>query len=352
MKKAIQVNISDKIFFIDEDAYYMLQNYLHQLSITFQGDEGAEILADIEARIAELFSDYTSRGVKVVDIRYVNEVIDTVGRPEQLDETPTTSPAPSATSTPPPFPEAEEKTSKHLYRDVNNKVFGGVLSGLAVYMDWDATILRLLVVVLALCTAVMPCVVVYLLAWMVIKPANTPRRRLEMLGREVNVSTVSSTILDNSSSSGFNSETDASGDTFSHTSGVLGICSKILMAIVGTIGIIAGGGLTIALLVMMFVLIMFCCVGESGVGEMCSVGFSMSPVGPAIWFTLVFLIALMVIVAIVWMAGAVVFDWHRPSPTVMMISAGVFLVLIAAVIVIGFYLTSNGIFNRSLIEYY
>ena len=56
MKKTFTINISGSVFHIEEDAYEMLQKYLISLNNHFGGsDEGKEIIADIEARIAEIF---------------------------------------------------------------------------------------------------------------------------------------------------------------------------------------------------------------------------------------------------------------------------------------------------------
>ena len=56
MKKTFTINISGTVFHIEEDAYEKLQNYLLKLKNYFgNDDEGKEIIADIETRIAELF---------------------------------------------------------------------------------------------------------------------------------------------------------------------------------------------------------------------------------------------------------------------------------------------------------
>lgn len=54
MKKTLPVNISGKVYYIDEDAYDLLKNYLFQLRNAFPGDEGAEIVSDIESRLSYL----------------------------------------------------------------------------------------------------------------------------------------------------------------------------------------------------------------------------------------------------------------------------------------------------------
>jgi hypothetical protein len=55
MKVTVNINIGGYAFHIDEDAYHNLKAYLRSLELHFAGEESAsEILADIEARMAEL----------------------------------------------------------------------------------------------------------------------------------------------------------------------------------------------------------------------------------------------------------------------------------------------------------
>lgn len=210
MKKTFPVNINGKIFYIDEDAYTLLQSYLSQLRATFPGQEGSEIVSDIECRISELFDERICAGANVIVLEDVNNVIETMGRPEQISdesefcasETHANGSEPNGgrpAGCPPPPP-----VHKKLYRDVRHKVFGGVIAGLAQYTGWDVTVMRILIVALA----VLPIpilsinfgtwVLIYLIAWMVIPVARTPRQILEMQGQPVTLDNVGQTVINNS----------------------------------------------------------------------------------------------------------------------------------------------------------
>jgi len=67
-----------------------------------------------------------------------------------------------ATPTPPPAP-----TPKRLTRDTDDKMLGGVCSGVADYLGVDVTLVRLLAVVGAI-LGVGSLVVAYVLAWILI----------------------------------------------------------------------------------------------------------------------------------------------------------------------------------------
>ena len=58
MKKTLTVNLGGTVFNIDDDAYRLLDNYLHNLRQHFRKEAGAdEIVDDIERRISELFCE-------------------------------------------------------------------------------------------------------------------------------------------------------------------------------------------------------------------------------------------------------------------------------------------------------
>ena len=206
MKKSFSVNIDGRIFNIDEDAYDLLQSYLKQLGTAFgNGNDSDEIVSDIEARVAEHLSEMCPSAV--VSIRDINTVIDIIGRPEQIGaeagETDNTANAEdsdsgnSAATTPPPFPSADQaRDSRKLFRDVEDSAFGGVLSGFAKYNGWSTTTVRLCAVIIALLTTVWPCILAYIIAWIIIPPAQTAEQKLRMAGMPVTAATIGQTVRD------------------------------------------------------------------------------------------------------------------------------------------------------------
>lgn len=58
------------------------------------------------------------------------------------------------------------ETKRTLYRDTDNRMLGGVASGLAEYMGWDVTVTRLVFVFCLF--AVQGSVLAYLLAWIIV----------------------------------------------------------------------------------------------------------------------------------------------------------------------------------------
>ncbi|MBP7795061.1 MAG: PspC domain-containing protein [Candidatus Saccharicenans sp.] len=58
--------------------------------------------------------------------------------------------------------------AKKLYRSTKQKMLGGVCGGMADYFDLDVSLVRLIFVGVALLTAILPMVLFYLIAWLVI----------------------------------------------------------------------------------------------------------------------------------------------------------------------------------------
>ena len=55
-----------------------------------------------------------------------------------------------------------------LYRSQKNRMIAGVCGGIAENVNQDPTLIRLLVVLLALLTGVAPFVIVYIICWIII----------------------------------------------------------------------------------------------------------------------------------------------------------------------------------------
>ena len=106
MKKTININLAGTFFHIDEDAFGKLQRYLDAIRRSLIEPQGSdEIMRDIEARIAELFSEKIESNAQVISLKELDEVIAVMGQPEDysvdeelFEEPPTHSSAKARTS--------------------------------------------------------------------------------------------------------------------------------------------------------------------------------------------------------------------------------------------------------------
>ena len=188
MKKTLTVNLGGTVFHIDEDAYRLLDNYLSNLKIHFRKEAGAdEIIDDIERRISELFAEKLTAGSQVITITDVEEVIARMGKPEDMEAENDSEPSVgNATRT---------TIHRRLYRNPDDKLLGGVISGMAAYLGWDVTLLRLLLLVVLIC-GVGTLIPVYIVCWLVIPEARTAAEKLSMRGEAVTVENIGKTVTD------------------------------------------------------------------------------------------------------------------------------------------------------------
>jgi phage shock protein PspC (stress-responsive transcriptional regulator) len=150
MKKVININLASRVIPIEDTAYETLKQYLDSLRRYFANEEGRdEIIADIEARIAEIFSDKVKKGASCINDEDVAGVITNMGRPEDFEEAEAGTAAASSSQQKTQQEQAQTQTGpRKLYRDVNDKILGGVCSGLAAYFNIDPAIIRIIFVLM------------------------------------------------------------------------------------------------------------------------------------------------------------------------------------------------------------
>jgi len=147
MKKIININLSGRVIPIEDSAYEKLQGYIESLRRYFSHEEGRdEIINDIESRIAELMNEKVRKGAACVTDTDIDEIITSMGRPEDFDAADTvdsTEPAQKGQQQQ-QYTRAETRAKKRLYRDSSDKFIGGVCSGIAAYLNVDPAIVRIL----------------------------------------------------------------------------------------------------------------------------------------------------------------------------------------------------------------
>ena len=191
MNKTVNINLAGIVFHIDEDAFETLNNYLNALKNHFKNEEGAdEILKDIEGRIAELFTERLS-SKEAVSLTDVNKIISIMGDPSQYDDE-------IEQEKPQEHQHKEEDIlkgkRKRIFRDEEERMIGGVSSGLAHYFDINVFWFR--IIFLALLFTVGGGPLMYIILWIAIPSAKTTAEKLEMKGEKVNISNIEKNIKD------------------------------------------------------------------------------------------------------------------------------------------------------------
>lgn len=185
MKKTFTANLNGTVFHIEEDAYDQLQRYLANIRAKFSGSgEAEEIMADIEARIAELFHERLQgrQAVSMADVDHVKQVM---GQPEDYVDT---DPDETAGRSSHGYSDTQRK-HKRLFRDMDDRWIGGVISGAANYFGVEPLWLRIAAIVLLVAGWGSP-VLIYFILWAFVPAANTAADRLEMRGEPVTVDNI------------------------------------------------------------------------------------------------------------------------------------------------------------------
>lgn len=271
MKKTFNINIAGFPFVIDEDAYTLLNDYIKTIEHAFRNVDGSsELINDIESRIAELLLENIEQGNSIITLADVEQVIARVGKPEEFveDESFTVN-GPDGNSetveietegtTPPPYIPPLPTPQKRLYRDPQNAMLGGVCSGLAWYIGWDVTWIRLLLVALTVCSyAVLA--LVYLILWIVVPEARTPLQRMQMMGEQPTMENIGKTVTDTfkeEQGTNVNPQPTSAPPAAGFLTQTFSLLAKIIIIIGLIIGIPILVGLALGLLGCVFFLIMW-----------------------------------------------------------------------------------------------
>ncbi|MDG4945924.1 PspC domain-containing protein [Weeksellaceae bacterium KMM 9713] len=195
MDKTYNISLGGFAFMIDEVAYNILKKYLSDIKVSLRNSPGVdEIIYDVEYRMAELLRE-KMMGREVVNPSDVSYLVETMGQPEDfyneefLDDEPSTSSG-GRTYT------KSGIGVKKLFRDPDDKMLGGVCSGIAHYIGVDAVWVRLFLVLmpfldfifLGVSTGML--IFTYIILWLIIPLAKTTSDKLQMRGEPVNVDSI------------------------------------------------------------------------------------------------------------------------------------------------------------------
>lgn len=195
MNEIKKCSISGISFTLEKEAYARLEEYISSLKMAYDHNpDGAEIIADIEARIAELILSALSDAGQTVRKPLIENIIAQLGCAEDISgESADDEPIKSDTRIP-----------RRLYRDVENAKLGGVCAGLGKYFDVDTVWIRLVpflpLLVLIFCDGWVALIfgnlfgmfiISYIIMWFAVPSAKSARQKLEMNGEPVTVRSIS-----------------------------------------------------------------------------------------------------------------------------------------------------------------
>jgi phage shock protein PspC (stress-responsive transcriptional regulator) len=195
MDKTVSISLGGFSFIVDDRAFFKLKNYLDEIRHSLHGMEGTEdILADVEVRIAELFKERLGAR-EVVNEQDVDHIVGIMGRPEQyVDEDNEEAQGPYRSTGSSHHSSTGERVKKKLYRDPDDKVIAGVLSGLAHYLGVETWVTRVIFIVLMFSDMFISLtsisVISYIVLWIILPKADTASQKYEMFGQAGDFETI------------------------------------------------------------------------------------------------------------------------------------------------------------------
>lgn len=189
MKKTFQISLGKMLFTIEEDAYEQLCTYLSSLRNQFASTpNGSDIIDDVESRIAEQFMEEKKEIITATEVAQMISLMGTFESTESGE-----------------IPSTTIKTSllqKKLYRNPEDALIAGVCSGIGIYFDMDATLVRIIFAVITFFSGLWIGLVAYILLYFIIPEADTRVKKLQMEGKTITLETIKdvhmqdSTVID------------------------------------------------------------------------------------------------------------------------------------------------------------
>ena len=179
MQKTLNVAIGGCSFTIDEDAYMALESYLDSFKSGLDSSSSSsQVMDELEMRIADLLKVQIGRR-EVIDLNMVNAVLNQIGpvapRPQQTNNN-----AGQQTQEDTYSGQQYKEAVRKFYRDAEKKRIAGVCSGLALYLNIDVTLIRIVFLVALICGSAG--FWIYLVLWIVAPEARTAAEKCELRG--------------------------------------------------------------------------------------------------------------------------------------------------------------------------
>lgn len=176
MKEVIRIHLAKIAYDIELDAKKELKDYMGELE---RYADDPDILQEIELRITELLEERGVVAGGVVSAQDVEAVRSQLGEPKEFAHDEATI----------AVEEKSEVSSRRLYRDEEEALLGGVLSGVAKYFGIQPIWTRLLFIVL-LFVSFGSALIAYVILWIIVPVARSAAEKLALEGKPVTLAAI------------------------------------------------------------------------------------------------------------------------------------------------------------------
>jgi len=229
MENIRQISLNGIVFNVEEDGYIVLKKYIDNLEKYYADKEdGKEIVEDIQIRFSELLLEKRTFENKAITLVDIEKIIAIMGSPENFEAETNNMHESHKTES--------SKKRKRLYRDKENARIAGVCSGLSYYTGIDVWLFRLLFIILGL-FSVGFWVLIYIIAWFIIPPAETAMQRYEMKGEALNIEDIEQRVKKEASeaSEKVKNFVNNNSDTVKKTANEISSAGKSVFSVLGKV---------------------------------------------------------------------------------------------------------------------
>jgi phage shock protein PspC (stress-responsive transcriptional regulator) len=237
MNEVTQIHLGRQAFTIAADAHASLRSYLKAIE---KAVDDADVAREVELRMAELLAEHGISGEKVILPEDVDFLKAQLGDPQDFsDDNDSELKTDSKTDSKTESKDTKEPAQKRLFRDTDNAIIGGVAAGIANYLNIDAVIIRIAFVLLTIFGGGTG-IVIYLILWWIVPPANTASEKLQMRGLPVTLEALKESVTN----------ADLAGKARRVNNAAFSVINAIFRGVLRLIGvgfIAAGTGLILAI---------------------------------------------------------------------------------------------------------
>ncbi len=352
MKKTTKVSLGGFTYDIEEDAYILLENYINSLKQKLSNDKDSqEIIKDIEERIGELLTEKKGNA-EAISIEVIQEIIGILGKPEEIANDPNDSSQANYST----------RTQKRLYRDSDHSYVAGVCSGLGEYFGTDPIVMRIIFIALTIFQGFG--LLLYIILWIAVPRANSPKQKLEMKGEPINVSSIGKTIREEYSQVNESLKKKGAASFIEKLVYFIGRLVfwfiQVLLVIVKAIAIIIAVVLIVTMLILLFVVLNIVFFGglllSSAFPEIHGIPIgevitSMFEFSSSIWITIpIFLVIAIPIFAILYLGIRILFRFKARDGIIGIVAAGIWIISIAILAMTIFYQAKSFTIRRNVTE--
>ena len=205
MKTTENISLAGYAFTIETEAYAELESYLDDIREAFRnGDNAEEITSDIEERIAELLREKCISGM-VVNLDMIHDIRRRIGNPKDIVQDDVEA-APTQEQEKNHEEPKKSWKSKRLFRNMDEKVLGGVCAGLGAYFGLDKVLFRIFFILFTVIPFIgdwhivhlglLPIPFLYCALWIAMPAARTDDQKREMKGKPTNLESYKNSDFD------------------------------------------------------------------------------------------------------------------------------------------------------------